>query len=421
MIEILISFGIIVGVFFFINDLRYGKISPVLFFSPMYILGFLNALSGYLSNYSAGYFYYVEYPGEYMPLALLVYVGGFLLFVFGVFCAKNIKWKVSDHVPYFERVMLSSAPWVCWFLLVMALLNFLYVAYVTSGGVLEFLGSIALRKYQHEDVGYSTFLYPFSIIGCYVYAVNRIKRGWNGFGLYAIITLLIFASEGRITLTLLSLAPAFFIANFDGGLNIKKVLLQIFALMVLAVIFFVLRYISSAGDSSSDLVDVLFSLLIDRGNVPNFPVLIVLLQKMGKGLDFTGGLNLLEGFAYPLGLVKIFGSDWMLPWIIKSSFFYDDPGGGLPLTIFGASYAAFGFAGVLVLPFFMGFFSGVFGAAAISSRSYFFKIFYLLYLTTFIFLAAKTDFSQLSAMLVIAEYMVAAFVFFGVIGFLVKN
>ena len=142
--------------------------------------------------------------------------------------------------------------------------------------------------------------------------------------------------------------------------------------------------------------DQIVHFALERGNVPNFPVVFTIIEKIPGEEGFLLGKTLFNWalFLIPKSILK---GDYLISLWIKDRWYMDIEGGGLPPTAVGEWYANFGIAGVVGGMFLVGFLLGRIFKRARLSDSPFLAVLWANIAFGFIVIYPKTDLAQIPA------------------------
>jgi len=332
-----------------------------------------------------GYGYYVNYEG-YLAAKIFFYaetldvlsvkvqvlmILGFTSFILGssvniFFSKKKVR---AGEISKYPGLMSYSC-----ILMAIGLLNFIINVFsISNGDFINYLATTAGRIYQIEEgKGVTTIFYIFGFIGFQLFfylKTVRAEKCFIGMVLFFIFVLVSF-SQGRMFQTVVFSGSTFFVYLIAKNLykvqaNSVSYIYQIPVLaflVILGVFFYFIRILSATYfqgiEVNSEILGTLLSnfkhYAFERGNVPNIPVVLTLVDKIQFPDDFLFGKTI---FNWVLGLVPsslLSPKDYLISFYIKDTWYLDIDGGGLPATSVGEWYANFGYLGVTVGMFIMG-------------------------------------------------------------------
>ncbi len=342
--------------------------------------------------------------------ALSLMLIGYLLFVAGASVGQRLKVRAApDHR---DQALLIP---VCLVLISISILNFLAnVVLISGGNLIQYLGNFALRPYEIQDnAGVTAVGYLLGFIGVQVIAYLAGRAGASRRNLFlvlvaiAVMTVLRF-SQGRIFQTLVLLG-ACYVSYAMGAASrcgqpvpwIRHIHFLVFAGIAGLGIYF-LRLASALSylghtvslDSAKTFGSSLVHFALERGNVPNFPIVLTILDKMPAEQDFLYGSSLFNWllFFIPKSILK---GDYLISIWIKETWYMDIEGGGLPPTAVGEWYANFGVGGVVVGMFLIGLIMGVLYKRAAISSSPIASVLWANLAFGFVVIYPKTDLAQI--------------------------
>jgi hypothetical protein len=147
-------------------------------------------------------------------------------------------------------------------------------------------------------------------------------------------------------------------------------------------------------DSVSDFGSRITHFALERGNVPNFPIVFTIIDKMPSEMDLLYGKTLFNWaiFFVPKSILK---GDYLISIWIKNTWYLDIEGGGLPPTAVGEWYANFGIAGVIAGMFLVGLSLGALFKMARVSESPYLAVLWSNLVFGFVVIYPKTDLAQI--------------------------
>ena len=369
--------------------------------------GYLTDFEGYLAAKPGFYHHDIKLLSGWALGLMLI---GYLSFIGGVTMAGRFRIRpAADHGDQSLLVM------ACMVLFVISVLNFYANVILISGGnLIAYLSDIAIRPYQIVDnAGISASGYVLGFIGiqviAYVAGRNAVTRSQLVLLLLAIgVILMMRLSQGRIFQTLVLLGACFTAYSLGAASRDGRPIpwpKQVHLLGMMAVVGLMIYFmrIASALSHLGQTVTVdnvktfgssLVHFALQRGNVPNFPVVFTIIDKMPAEQNFFLGSTLFNWAIYfiPKSLLK---ADYLISLRIKEMWYLDIEGGGLPPTAVGEWYANFGFAGVVVGMFIVGLIMGLFYKRAAISKSPFAAVLWANLSFGFVVIYPKTDLAQI--------------------------
>ena len=293
------------------------------------------------------------------------------------------------------------------FFYVVGATNFIYILMTLySGDLLAYFRNISIRSLEFSD-GITTIGYQLVYAASYMLFLRALQTKRLKLLTYLLISgsVLMIASNGRVTQTIFYALSFFMIYYYNGGASkMKKWILPLFLLVpVIGVGFYSFRYMSSLYYNKyiySIDVRLLISFFdleslsssIARGNIPNFPLLMKVIDSWGQDIGYMLGSTLL----YPIyGSISNNLFDMVeMPAVTAKEIWYSAlTGGNLPVTGMGEMIANFSIIGFPVGMFFFGALGGYLRNILLCKRSNVFLIFYSRFIPFFA-LYSKGEFNN---------------------------
>lgn len=369
---------------------------PIYLFSIYYLFVYVAAFFTYYRGFENNPYinsvpFYNDLSYTY-TLSLLICVVSYFSVLAGYFVfvknVRNINIKDINGIqsPLFILIALIFNA--------IGFFNFLYnVNLLYNGDFISYYKNISMRYYDFSE-GVTTLWYNFLYAGSYMLFVRWLQIGKSTVLTFLLVSLsiLVFASNGRITDTIFYLTSYLMIFYYNRGFNAlnRRYFLVGLSIAFAGVLFYSLRYASSIyynnlyDFSSNGIIgflsdffklDNLAFILIDKGNIPNFALLMKVVDSWGKDLDYMFGSTLLFPI-YGFISADFFGFIPMPAVVAKQEFYEHLPGGNLPVTGMGEMIVNFSIIG---FPFGM-FLFGALGAflrnSFIRNESNIYLIFY---------------------------------------------
>lgn len=367
-----------------------------------------------LHGYNVGYENYlafesISYYEDIYILSLftiLLFLLGYITFIVGA----SVKYKfVKMPKANNNHININLIRYIAYFCVFVAFCNFAVNVFLVSGGsVLDYLMSTAGRSYQiKEGKGVSTLGYMLGHIGvcviAYLYA-ERPRRFSKLILFILIFTMLIIkASQGRVFQSLVLLGA--FLFSYSLGKKVDKGFVNhikyLLLFVVLGLSMYFLRIASALYYQGLDaqsipldsVVDSLIHFAFERGNLPNVPVVLTIIDKVPNQDFFMAGGSI---FNWLIGILppELLPSDFLVSLWIKNQWYLDIDGGGLPPTAVGEWYLNFGWLGVGVGMFLVGHILGNVYHYVKMKGSVFSSVIWSNLAFGFIIIYPKTDLSQ---------------------------
>lgn len=340
---------------------------------------------------------------------MLLFLLGYISLIFGA------SIKLSEHNYTKRYVSYHGLKFILFFFILIGISNFFLNVFLISGGnIFDYITSTAGRSYQvAEGQGVSAIGYLFGFIGINFMLYLTGKGEFSKKLIVFVFVLFLFfvlikLSQGRIFQTLVFIGSSYVSYligqqhNNHRNIPYIKQLKVLLLLAFLGILFYFLRIISALNYSGKGIDN--FSIneffiqfvhySIERGNLPNTPVVMTLLDKIPSGEFYLLGTTL---FNWLLWLIpkSILPGDYLISLWIKQKWYLDVEGGGLPPTAVGEWYANFGYIGVIVGMFFIGYVLNNLYKRAIGSNSPFWAVLWANFSFGFVVIYPKTDLAQI--------------------------
>jgi oligosaccharide repeat unit polymerase len=350
---------------------RVDLIDPINWFSLMYLFVFPGAVYFLIAGFgkSEHLLSFTQPRVERAATAALwLFLVGYLAFVAGyaTFAGETRSREIRlpsmrEFSPWIARLAIAAC-------VAIGALNFLYLLVSYPGGMLGYLLDFGLRSHRFEMIGegVTTVGYQFIYAGVYLWLMvllreNKLNAGRLETWLFVaalVLSIVMSISQGRMGQTVtyvLAIGFLVYVTSAGHAKNFRYVAL-IAAGMAAGIVLYLLRRASAANFTgaqdvaaaglqlfaSSFFGDIAYW-IIGKGNVPNVPIVMNLLE--------TGGINghLLYGaslYNWVFGLTSLIEGPANIGATLGMLWFGGE--GGLPPTIVGEFLVNFGALGVPV-------------------------------------------------------------------------
>lgn len=393
-------------------------IEPFFLFSLMYLTTCFAMWYILAQNFSNNDFINaVTYETDFSTLlnkASIYYLIGYICALIGYRIVPTGKWNT---LKWENKKQLSDGAIKTGLILlfIIAAANFFYNVYIfSSGNIVNYFKSMALRSYEFETGG-TTIGYNFAYIGMYflTFYYLRKKKSFNaGYFILMFFSTLILASTGRIFQTLsfvVTVIGIWYLYTMHTSIKNcnRKVVLLGAALFCAGLFFYVFRSFSSIVSSYQmevstlrtiqALVLNLMNVAFNRGYVVNVSLMPKILDSSINDIGLLHGESLFSSLnAFSTGLLNFdFPSTSVL---IKQTWFSEVAGGNLPPTAVGEMYMNFGIIGIIGGMFLIGVGAKLLYNCFIRRQTFFTTIIYLKISIDFFFVYPKNDFSNFPLM-----------------------
>lgn len=390
--------------------------NPLLMFSIMYSTTSFTVLYSIMTKFRTAYYLlYSASEKTFISLlneTLLLFIIGYIFFCGGYLVVKNRNITIRNNkgnAPFtYKNGVVLGAIYLCFFI---AVANFLYVLYNTSGNILFYMMNVSVLKYIYGEEQISTIGYNFGYVAVYLYTIVCQKKDKYSIGFWLVfaITVLIKASSGRIFQTIAYAGVVFglmyvhsYKKNIKGKERLNRTYIRIGAsLGIIAIAFYFLRAIgniqySNKGANTNDLfnemINNLFYYLFDKGNTVNTILVPKIIDDWSADIGLLFGRSILSSSSQIIhSLNTLFPSIGLL---IKDKWFVNIISGAIPPTCIGELIANFGIIGVPIGMLIFGWICGLIYNKHLRSISTLGNLIYFQILVDFIFIYPKTDFSN---------------------------
>ena len=400
----LVALGSLLLVIIIFSIFLFGEnplLNPLFMFSIMY------------SGYALGAFYYGFSGGEFgkfigflnlsrneteflMGESLIYSILCYIVFVFGfsLFYKKNLLANNQQRsVTNYFFVVIRYYKYLCFSLLLIGLLYWIWVSYKVAGGIIQMLLYFQAFGHLVKDADISILPYHLYYAGIYLWliaAVLKYRKVSVYFIIFSIVGLIIALSTGRITLafTYIMAQMIFFYYYFPE--KRRRLLFYIFGGFSFSFVVYFLRILSNQYflGGTLDLSDTsLMGTIIGGGNVADLQQLVIIF----KTFDST---NLLLGSSYLDTFRDTIGVHFGLEphsvgLLIKQLYVPNASGAPTPGAI-GEAYANFLYLGPCVMFLVGASFSYIYSKVCASSSPIVIMV-YAIFLSRFVFIYPKVD------------------------------
>lgn len=389
-------------------------------FEPVYLFSFMY----YLFSFGGLYFISTGLVGKHIDnylnrdviglfnQTLLFIILNFIMFMIGYF--KTIDQDIFLTIDKVEdkNIFKPLLIGIIFIFITFGLLNFLYVSYSMSGGVIEHILTVGIRRHQFQEQKISTLGYNFYYAGIYLWfyliLTTQQKSNFNNylFLFFMFFSFLISFSGARTFATIshvLTFVAIYYYAyklEFKNYLKIGIVSLGIIILGIFSYFYRILggraaSYFDQQFDFNFLWTNVGF-LIIDSGNIPHIPMVMKILESWAEEIGFSYGATLFYWILPLIGKTEIM-KDIAIPWVMLNTYFPGKGAGGLPPTVVGEFYINFGYFGALVAMFLLGVLIAQGYNYASRKKNYWITVFFIILVMRFIFILPKAMFDVLAA------------------------
>lgn len=443
LIILLLSVNIILPIVVLILKLNNSiMFDPVNLFSIFYlfvpITGYYFSFIGLRNNQ---YIYSVLFYNDIDYLFKITLLYSFIFYVLFVFSCeivmKSNKSKVNFQIET-KALNLGLIYVLSIIFLFLGFFNLIYNVFSTSGGdIFHYIKNIVSRSKEFKESG-TTILYHFSYVSIYMYIIycyckNRKLSTDITFYFLLFITLFMKFSTGRITNTLffiMSLIALTYLLKLSDDKSIKnsKYYLTLVPLGIMGVLFYSFRIVSSYlsygmnmsfVDSVKMVIDDFGFYAIDKGNLPNIPIIMKIIDSWNNDIGYLWGRSYLSVLQSLVQTDYVKTSFPIVSISVKDTWYSNVLGGALPPSIMGEAYANFGILGILIFPILFGLIVGLFYKFVLNKRSIWLHIICVQILVGFIFIAPKVESTNLSPWFIIPTLI--AFLSYSILNFTSKT
>ena len=372
-------------------------------------------IHGYLVDFEG---YLAAKPGFYSQdikilstMAIGLWLIGYGAFIGGA--SLGARFVIRSPLQEFRDYKLLV--FVCVLFIAVTVLNFTAnVVLISGGNIIRYLSEFSLRTYQIADNrGVSASGYLLGFIGIQVIAFVVGRKGPSKprmLGLLTVVSLMLVIrfSQARIFQTLVLLGGCYVSYAMGAARRTGEHTpwighvhyLVLAAAMGIGIYFMRLASaLSYMGvqinlQSISDFGSRFTHFALERGNVPNFPIVLTIIDKIPSEVDFLYGKTLFNWAIY-LVPKSILPPDYLISIWIKNTWYLDIDGGGLPPTAVGEWYASFGVVGVIVGMFIIGLLLGTLFKMSRLSESPYLAVLWANLAFGFVAIYPKTDLAQI--------------------------
>lgn len=418
---------------FFILKQNYNLFEPIFLFSAFYSTVLFAGFYSLSSNFSSNLFVKnIPFHNDIEDLAAIVsfyFFSGYIFTLLGYyFVRQNNKIKlefeskriVSDVVINIVVVVFVS----------IGILNFIHNIIIFAGGnFFVYFSNISMRFHEFSITG-TTLGYTLAYNAMYIWLFKLFRRNNRKinrtFLVILLLTIVMKASTGRVFGTLLyitSFIALYYFFEISQNKKIKNRKYYFLGLLLFfsGVLFYFFRIISSLSvnksliggilNELSHLFDLFFFLAVDQGNVPNYGLVLKIVDSWGNDIGFLYGESLLT-WSYGF-LPSFLRPDGYQPSVlIKNAWYSHLPTGNLPPTGIGEMYANFGILGPFIGMFAFGCLMGYIYNYTTKKSNYWIYVIYVQITIGFIMLYPKGEFDNLSLWMILPIIIIKFFLEF---------
>jgi oligosaccharide repeat unit polymerase len=400
--------------FFLITKKNKDIFEPFYLFSLYYLsliaASFILRLYGFENNnFMSTVYFYNDVDDLYLIGVVSVFISYLSAWAgYSIFNSKNeipkpIEVKAIGSNYVFFIAVAFYAIGVCNFVLNIVMLY--------DGDLLAYYKNISMRAYDFQK-SVTTLGYQFMYVGTYIFFMRALQKKKMSVlvSLAILVSFLISISNGRISQSIFYMATFFILYYYYSGkykLNRQYMLFGaigvLFGISMYIFRFASSLYVNAVNDdfllfdfiSNAINVDFLVGALFEKGNLPNFPVLLKVIDSWSQDIGHMYGVTILHpifNFISP----NVFGFIEMPANLAKEQWYLHLPTGSLPVTGPGEMFANFSYAGFLLGMFLFGALGAFIRNLTIKSKSGIFLIFYAKFSIGFYMLYPKGELNNLS-------------------------
>lgn len=392
---------------------------PVFWFSIYYSVLIFSAFILLDSQFTASTFivntnFYTSNILELFSITLWTVLFAYLSFITGYYLIVNKKTNINITLnePNTSFILLKIFAYI---FMSIGISNFVYNLYIMTGfNIIDYFGYIHyysghLVEHGVTIIGYN-FLYPGIFFLYYLHINKKINK--YIFYLNFLIFLTIILSLGRVTGFAMTVMVFYILSLYSKGvfnINKRQIILLFLSIIVIFTLFFLRMYSDFErvyGVEFDEFITVIVPnigyILIGEGNLPNISIVMKIIDSWEQDIGYLYGGSIFVGLTafLPSSISVELVRNNTTSWIGKHTWYEHIHGGSLPPTIVGDLFANFGFLGVLIGMFLLGYlFAKVYNLMH-HNKSIFIFIFYLYFLIFFAFILPKGEFSRLSFVII---------------------
>ena len=350
---------------------------PLYWFSAMYYWFFIAALYFIFTDFETSQHIVIDDRSErwrVMEYVLGLILSGYVMLLAGYLLVRrhglprDVQLQLPDTLPdALLYVVIGS-------FLVIGVVNFLYFTGSYPGGTVAYFQDIGIRTHRYEfleDAAATTLGYQlvYASVFLWAFVIIRSKKhhsmNWEilGFVAAVLISLVVLASESRMfqLVSYVMVLTGLFYVNSTSRRKNTVFVGTVASFVAIALLLYVLRVISALAYANPEALIGLSSaeiaaaagrgmtfLLIDKGNVPNIPILMNIVENWEHSFGLEYGRTFLNWTAALLPGLE----PENMGMIIRDNWYMSV--GGLPPTVLGELYANFGAPGVYAGMFLIG-------------------------------------------------------------------
>lgn len=349
----------------------------IIFYNPMVLYSLYNLFTvfdiWYLigTEMSTSLFIYTTafYTSPFIAIgkAAKYYFIAYCFLIVGYSIFSSLKISGAGKINYEIKIKKNIVYDLSIFLLLFAgCFNFYYNNFILGTSFFKNIGNLS-RNLELIEKQSTTIGYFFAIVALILYISTKTILKNSVFYIMFVLVFLFKLSTGRIFGSLILLLCLLYFKDLyyrtDNGSRADFFKFFLIAVMGI-VIYFFRAYLSVMQDYSSFFsfisknISILLYFAFDKGNVPNVPLFMKIIDSWEYDIGFQYGKTFLAPIVGLFSNFRLCSKDALanfMPAVMAKNMWYSHvPSGNLPVTGVGECYLNFGIFGITVLMFVFG-------------------------------------------------------------------
>jgi oligosaccharide repeat unit polymerase len=287
------------------------------------------------------------------------------------------------------------------------------VVRISGGDIADYMSTISIRNALAAEISHTTVFYLGTYTSVYLLIFYIKRHGLSSIYLIlpTLTALLMLFSTGRVFTTVsyvLSIMAIYYHLNRSPTSNEnRRYILLILGTGICSLVFYFYRLTSSYAlneasafslfdmFANSAIGDVIQVFVFEKGNIPNIPVLMKIIDSWEHDIGYLYGSSLVTWITNFLPSA-IRPEGYQPSMMIRDAGWFPEATGAHPPTGIGEMYANFGALGPFIGMFLFGAFCATLRNLLFYFSNFWYLVIYCQVITGFVFLYSKGEFDNLS-------------------------